>query len=69
MIFDGFAIVTTFEIRRNPKAITTYCSYLLSLRILARYELKMSKNEDTPDTLLNNFVNKPTFLYYSKILC
>ncbi len=31
------------------------------LRILARYELKMSKNEDSVDILLDNFVNKLFF--------
>ena len=29
----------------------------LDLRILAMYELKMSKNDDSPDVLLDNFVN------------
>ncbi len=33
-----------------------------NVRILAVYELKMSKNDDTPDVLLHNFVNNGSHL-------
>ncbi len=49
MNFDPLIIVVYY-----PRCKT------VQLRILAMYELKMSKT-DSPDVLLDNFVNEPSF--------